>query len=273
MDLGHAAAVGTIGAKLTPSECWTKLKSDAKLKLEYLDVADGAVKGLLMGLGEAGKVEGKELDKEQKKRLRQQSREDLKSLNLLWLEEMTHSKAQLREKVALFLAVRFRQPKHQHPLPTKIVAHHPRNARQFWRLAPGGVKSCGHPCIFKQPAKQKQHPNENFAREVMELFTLGRGNYTENDIKEAARAFTGWGFQLNGEFVFRRGQHDKESKTILEESGKFDGDDVLNILLEQKQCARLITTQKAYRFFANQQDPIPEERLAWLSKRFYESGL
>ena len=51
---------------------------------------------------------------------------------------------------------------------------------------------------------RKQHPNENFAREVMELFTMGRGNYTENDVKEAARAFTGWAFNAKGEFVFQK---------------------------------------------------------------------
>ena len=68
---------------------------------------------------------------------------------------------------------------------------------------------------------RKDHPNENFAREVMELFTLGRGNYTEQDVKEAARAFTGWGANVQGEFVFRKVQHDYGSKTVLGKTGKF----------------------------------------------------
>ena len=74
----------------------------------------------------------------------------------------------------------------------------------------------------------------------MELFTMGRGNYTENDVKEAARAFTGWAFNPKGEFIFRRNQHDDSSKTFLGKTGNFDGDDILNMLLENKQTANYI---------------------------------
>ncbi len=86
---------------------------------------------------------------------------------------------------------------------------------------------------------KKGHPNENFAREVMELFTMGRGNYTENDIKEAARAFTGWGATMSGEFAFRKNQHDNGQKTVLGKTGNFEGDDVLNILLETQTNSQL----------------------------------
>ncbi|HYC28874.1 MAG TPA: DUF1800 domain-containing protein, partial [Chitinophagaceae bacterium] len=116
---------------------------------------------------------------------------------------------------------------------------------------------------------RKDHPNENFAREVMELFTMGRGNYTENDIKEAARAFTGWGANVKGEFIFRKFAHDTGSKTVLGKSGNFDGDDVLNILLEHKQTAKYITT-KIYRYFVNEQ-PDPD-KIEWLANRFYQSS-
>jgi uncharacterized protein (DUF1800 family) len=116
---------------------------------------------------------------------------------------------------------------------------------------------------------RKQKPNENFAREVMELFTMGRGNYTEKDIKEAARAFTGWQFKLNGEFIFRPNLHDDGVKTVLNKTGNFDGDDVLDILLEQKQTATYITT-KLYRFFVNEE--VNTEKVKWLADRFYQSG-
>jgi uncharacterized protein (DUF1800 family) len=116
---------------------------------------------------------------------------------------------------------------------------------------------------------RKQHPNENFAREVMELFTMGRGNYTENDVKEAARAFTGWGFNPQGEFVFRRNQHDDGSKTVLGKPGNFDGNDIIDLLLEQKQTAKFIT-KKVYKYFVN--DTVDEARVEWLSNRFYQSG-
>ncbi len=116
---------------------------------------------------------------------------------------------------------------------------------------------------------RKQKPNENFAREVMELFTMGRGNYTEKDIKEAARAFTGWQYQLNGEFVFRPNIHDDGNKTVLGKTGNFDGDDVLDILLEQKQTATYLTT-KLYKFFVNEDADAAKIKI--LADKFYQSG-
>jgi uncharacterized protein (DUF1800 family) len=115
---------------------------------------------------------------------------------------------------------------------------------------------------------RKDHPNENFAREVMELFTLGRGNYSETDVKEAARAFTGWGANIKGEFVFRKNTHDEGTKTVLSKTGNFDGDAVLDILLDQKQTANYIT-QKIYRFFVNEN--VDKEKVTWLANRFYQS--
>jgi len=93
----------------------------------------------------------------------------------------------------------------------------------------------------------KGQPNENFAREIMELFSLGAGNYTERDIKEAARAFTGWDNEgLN--FVIHADRHDDGIKTILGRSGNFSGDDAVDILLEQRACSEFIS-RKLYRFF------------------------
>ena len=88
--------------ELPPESWWPKLKDESAPAPIHFDIASGAINGLLMGIGEAGKMERRQLSGEEKKQLRQQSREDLQSLNLLWLEEMTHSKAQLREKMALF---------------------------------------------------------------------------------------------------------------------------------------------------------------------------
>ena len=103
--------------------------------------------------------------------------------------------------------------------------------------------------------------NENYAREIMELFALGVGNYTEDDIKEAARAFTGWRNE-GRRFIDDRSQHDEGSKTVLGRTGNWDGEDVVDILLAQEACARFIAS-KIYRFLVHQ-DPSPalEERLA-----------
>lgn len=98
---------------------------------------------------------------------------------------------------------------------------------------------------------------------------MGRGNYTEQDVKEAARAFTGWGFNVQGEFVSRPFQHDKGSKTILGKTGNFSGDDVLNILLEQEHQTALHITRKLYRYLVNEN--AEEEKVTWLAKRFFNN--
>jgi uncharacterized protein DUF1800 len=93
--------------------------------------------------------------------------------------------------------------------------------------------------------------NENFAREIMELFTMGVGHYTEKDIREAARAFTGWNY-VDLKFVVNKDQHDDGEKTFLGKTGHFDGVDVINIIMEQPATADFIAG-KIYRFFVRQQ--------------------
>ncbi len=113
-------------------------------------------------------------------------------------------------------------------------------------------------------ANRKAHPNENYAREVMELFTLGRGRYTEADIQQAARAFTG-SFVQNDRFKEVASQHDDGEKTIFGRTGRFKGDDVAAILLEQPSCAEFLSA-KLYRHFLNEVDPPSPELIAPLAK-------
>lgn len=208
-------------------------------------------------------------DPEQRKKIRQLSREGLKELNIAWLEEMISSKAQLREKLSLFwhghFACRVVNIFFQQNLLHSIRTHALGN---FGDLLKAVSKSPAMLQFLNNQQNKKSSPNENFAREVMELFTMGRGNYTEQDVKEAARAFTGWGFNLKGEFVFRPFQHDKGSKTILGRTGNFTGDDVLNILLEQQQTAIHIT-RKLCRYLVNEN--ADEEKITWLAKRFFNN--
>jgi uncharacterized protein (DUF1800 family) len=98
----------------------------------------------------------------------------------------------------------------------------------------------------------KGHPNENFAREILELFSLGVGNYTEKDIKEAARSFTGW--SLDGHsfgYMERPTLHDDGEKTFLGKTGKFKGEDIIDIILDQPACSHFIA-RKLYRFFGRE---------------------
>jgi hypothetical protein len=119
-------------------------------------------------------------------------------------------------------------------------------------------------------ANRKAHPNENYAREVMELFTLGRGHYTERDIQEAARAFTGW-FVQRDRFRVIPAQHDDREKTFLGRTGRFDGDAVPAILLEQPACAEFLCT-KLVRAFVDEIDPVTPALVAPLASAFRASG-
>lgn len=236
---------------------------------EYIDVAHSALKGLAMGVREVGQA-NKPLDEEQRRKMRQQSREDIKSLNLTWLNQMVNSHQQLREKMALFWHGHFASRNLNILYQQQLLDVIRRNALgNFGDLLREVSKSAAMINFLNNNQNRKNHPNENFAREVMELFTMGRGNYTENDIKEAARAFTGWGANIAGEFVFRKNQHDTGIKTVLGRNGNFDGDAVLDILLEHQQTATFIT-QKIYRYFVN--ETVNPDHVAWLAGRFYQSN-
>ena len=113
-------------------------------------------------------------------------------------------------------------------------------------------------------ANRKAHPNENYAREVMELFSLGRGNYTEKDVQEAARSFTGT-FVQNDKYKAVPAQHDDGEKTVLGKKGRFTGDDIGGILLEQKACAEFLA-KKLFRQFVSEVDVPSNELIAPLAE-------
>jgi len=236
----------------------------------YIDVADNVLKGLVMGIDEAGRMQRPELSDEQKKQLRKKSREDIKNLNLRWMDEMVNSSQQLREKMSLFWHGHFACRNLNIFYGQLLLDVIRKNALgNFADLLRAVSKSGAMINFLNNNQNRKNHPNENFAREVMELFTMGRGNYSENDIKEAARAFTGWGADISGNFVERPAQHDNGTKTFLGKTGNFNGDDILDILLEQKATATFIT-RKIFRYFVN--DQADENRVQWLSVRFVQSN-
>ena len=110
-------------------------------------------------------------------------------------------------------------------------------------------------------ANRKRHANENFAREVMELFSLGEGNYTEEDIKQAARAFTGWHVRED-KFWFNKRQHDFMDKTLFGKTANLDGGDVVDLCLEQKACARFIAFKILRAFVLDQPSSTSVDVLA-----------
>jgi uncharacterized protein (DUF1800 family) len=257
-------------SEISPKQFYKALVKASYKKPEYINVADDYLKGLMMGIEEVGRQQKTEMSKEDKKMIQQKSREGIRNLNMYWMHEMVNSSAQLREKIAFFwhghFACRNLNVFYQQGLLDVIR----RNALgNFGDLLKEVSKSAAMLNFLNNQQNRKDHPNENFAREVMELFTLGRGNYTEHDVKEAARAFTGWSSNLKGEFIFRKFQHDYGSKTVLGKTGNLDGDEVLDILLQQRQTAKFIS-QKIYKFFVNEQPDA--EKTEWLADRFYNNN-
>lgn len=237
----------------------------------YINVAENAFQGMAGGLADLIKMKQEPASKEDRQKLQKMNREGIRNLNLTWLKQMWETPAQLREKMSFFwhghFACRVINVYYQQLLLDGIRQNALGN---FGDLLRAVSRSAAMINFLNNQQNRKKHPNENFAREVMELFTLGRGNYTEQDVKEAARAFTGWGANLAGEFVFRPNQHDADSKTILGKTGRFSGDDVINLLLEQKQTARYITG-KLWRFLVNEQK-ADKEKINWLADRFYNNN-
>ena len=252
---------------VSPKKMWDKLLTTSVKAPDKIDIATNMLNGMST---QDVMMQPDKLTKEQKQAIQKQSREDLKSLNMRGLDEMINSEAQFREKMSLFwhghFACRIVNIYYQQQL-LDIVRNNAYG--NFGTLLKAVSKSPAMLQFLNNQQNKKQHPNENFAREVMELFTLGRGNYTENDVKEAARAFTGWGYGPQGDFLSRPNQHDDGSKTFLGQTGNFDGDAILDILLQQKQVAIFIT-KKIYRYFVN--DIADDGKVAWLAARFYKSG-
>ncbi len=258
-------------SKTSPQKLYKALQKASSKKPDYLESADDYLKGLFQGAADVGRMERlKDMSADEKKEVQKRNRDGIKNLNLYWIKEMVNSEAQLREKMAFFwhghFACRNLNVFYQQGLLDILRQHALGN---FGEMLHEVSKSAAMLNFLNNNQNKKDHPNENFAREVMELFTLGRGNYTEEDIKEAARAFTGWGANVRGDFVFRKNQHDAGSKTVLGKTGNFDGDEVLDILLDNKQTAKFIS-QKIYKFFVN--DKVDDTKVQWLADRFYKNN-
>lgn len=241
--------------------------SDSVEALHVVDPDDNVTKRNLKGLLRNG-----QLDRDMLKERIRQNAEKVRDLNLQWLDRMASGKGMLREKMALFWHGHFacrtlgQNPLFMQQYISTIRTH---ALGRFGDLLMGVSKEPAMLQFLNNQQNRKNAPNENFAREVMELFTLGRGNYSERDIKEAARAFTGWQYTPDGQFVFRERIHDEGSKQIFGKTGPFKGEDVIAMLLENRQTARFVVS-KLYRFFVNETEDT--RRVDTLADQFYKSG-
>lgn len=197
----------------------------------------------------------------------QMDRRMIDDLRRWWLGVMAETPAPTREKLVLLwhshFASRYRNVDDAY-LMYQQNALFRRHDRDFASLAKGIVHDPAMLRFLNNNQNNKRRPNENLARELMELFTLGEGKYSEDDIKHGARALTGYHVDDN-DFVFRERVHDEGPKRILGKTGTLDGDDFVEILLAQKACSEFVALKLYRHFVADVPDRLesvpPEQQL------------
>jgi uncharacterized protein (DUF1800 family) len=208
---------------------------------------------------QASPEERKKIQREEQQNQRQRMIE----LRSWWLERMAKGPRPFQEKMVLFW--------HGH-FATSVEKVRDsylmwRQNELFRRLATGNwleilIQVAKDPAMLvwlDQAQSRKEHPNENFAREVMELFAMGEGHYTEKDVTEGARALTGWSYDRAGQkFIERPNWHDTGAKVIFGKQGNFNGEDFLELIVAQPQAARFITGG-LWKYFAGEE---PSNELA-----------
>jgi uncharacterized protein (DUF1800 family) len=216
---------------------------------------------------------GAEASREEQQAFRQEQNRLSQAIKNWWMLQMLQSPTPLAERMALLWHGHFATSQQK-----VLRAHSMWNQHLLLRQnALGSFKTMLH-AVAKDPAmlvyldganSRKDAPNENFAREVMELFVLGEssapglGGYTEADIKEAARAFTGWSIERSDfSYAYRPRIHDAGSKTLLGSSGNFDGDAALDVMLARPEAARFVATKLWREFISPTPEPAQLERIA-----------
>ncbi len=198
-----------------------------------------------------------------------------KRLASWWLYRMLDTPSQLTEKTTLFWhghfatsAAKVTEPRLMYDQNTLLRRDALGN---FAAMVQGISRDPAMLIYLDSVTNRKAHPNENFAREVMELFCLGEGNYTEKDVQEASRCFTGWEIRRE-KFYFNKYQQDGDSKTLLGQSGKFGGEDAVRVILEQDACPRFIV-RKLIRYFMFDEPTVPESLVEPLAVQFRNDNL
>jgi uncharacterized protein (DUF1800 family) len=216
---------------------------------------------------------------------------ETRRLAFWWADRMVASNRPLEEKMALFWHGHFATGEDKirdyRKMEQQLALLHRHATGNFRTLLVEVARGPAMLAYLDAAENVKGAPNENFAREVMELFTMGVGTYTETDIREGARAFTGW-IDDDLDFKVDPAKHDDGEKTFLGRTGRFDGVDILDIIIEQKVTAAFIAG-KIYKFFVrenispevqaklgavlrdNDYEIAPLMRTIFLSKDFYSA--
>lgn len=229
------------------------------------------IQPISIDLPEYNPVSMKKLSKAKRKELKREWKRKVAQLNQVWIQQMLEEDKSFIEKMTLFWHGHFACDTSKNPYTTIHLNNILRKYAlgNFKDLLLAVSQSAGMISYLHLKQNKKKKPNEDFARELCELFTLGRNvDYTENDVKEIARAFTGWTISPMGKFLFNEKQHDAGLKTIFGQTGNFKGEDVLKLITENPNTAKFIAT-KLYRFFVV--DRIDDDNINELAAILYQS--
>ena len=198
-------------------------------------------------------------------------RDNTIALQRWWLDRMIGSPAQLQEKMTLLWHGHFTSAYQKGITADALVDQN----ELFRSHALGNIRDLTlrvsqDPAMLRyldNSQNNKAHPNENYARELMELFTLGIGNYTETDVRESARAFTGWAFDRDYAFRNFPARHDDGTKTFLGKTGNFDGKDIVEIIFAQPAAAQWFSKTLLNFFVYNDPEPQLVDAVAALLRK------
>jgi hypothetical protein len=208
--------------------------------------------------------------REFRKGLRKKERQSILSLQSWWLNRMLATPAPLQEKMAFYFHGHFTTAAIQKGVsPAMVYAQNQLfrdNALGNLRDLTWKVSIDPAMLIYLDNSKNDaSHPNENYARELMELFTLGVDHYTEADVRESARAWTGWKLRrMGGQAFFQAGAHDNGTKTFLGRTGNFDGRAIVDTIFSQPQCAKFFASSLLNAFVYNNPEPELVDAVAGL---------
>ncbi|MCB9914088.1 MAG: DUF1800 domain-containing protein [Planctomycetes bacterium] len=199
-----------------------------------------------VGVADFGGLDGRSPaeQREVRRQVRERDKGQLAAYTHWWLERMRRGEDPLRDRMTLFWHGFFTTSSKDLRRTFEVIQQHQllrdHALESYAELLAGIVHDPAMLYYLDNTKNKKGKPNENLARELLELFSLGEGNYTERDVQEVARALTGHQAGRDGGFELNRKQHDDGEKTILGRTGRFDAEDVVAILLEQDACARWV---------------------------------
>jgi len=209
-----------------------------------------------------------------KQKFRKTLNKKIYEMQINWYKMMLNTNTSFREKMTLFwhnhFVSEYKVVKNPYFMHEQNKLFRNNSLGKFDVMLRAVVKDKAMLIYLNNNSNKKDAPNENFSRELMELFTLGIGNYTEDDVKESARAFTGWRINRKTQtFKKVKKHHDFSKKQFLNQSGHFDGEDIVRIILDQEQSSVFIVTKLYKEFVGNTNNKL---LISQIAKKFRNSS-